>query len=102
MTIAITNGQLFVRLIILVVGFVIAISAIYLWLIPEYFQGYSSYSILIIGVSVAGVFGGYTSIKSCPSSPKISHKIFSVLSGLFVAALVAVLSLLIMVYVMGI
>ena len=83
MTTVITNGQKIVKLVILVIGSDIAISAIYLWLIPEFFHGYSSYSILIIGGTMAGMYGGYIIITCGPSGRKISHNVFSLLDVLF-------------------
>ena len=102
MTKIFSNCQMIASLIILIIIFVIAISAIYIWLLPEFFPGYSTYSILIIGVAIAGVSGGITKFKSCPSSQNFGHKVLSVLCGLFVSVLVAFFSLLIIVYVMGV
>jgi hypothetical protein len=93
----ITSKQI-TKIIFLAVGFVIAISATYVWVLPRFFDGYRSYSILILGVVMAGAWSGYLGFHSRTAGRKI---IQGSLCGLTVAVVVAVLSLLIIVNMRG-
>jgi len=90
------------RLIFLIIGSVCTISSTYLWLLPNYFKGYSSYSILILGVLITGVLAGLIYSKSSANTRKTTKGILTSLCGLVVAIIVTMLSLLIIVNETGI
>ena len=97
MEMTISKTQMVTRISFLVAGSVSGFSAAYLWLIPVFFNGYSTYSILILGVAIAGTGSGYICFKLCYDSSKTAPIVFSSLCGLGVATFVAVLSTLIII-----
>jgi hypothetical protein len=95
------TNHLIMNLIGIVAGFTAAIVAIYVWLIPSFFNEYKSYSFLIAGVCGAALIGGGCCHKVNNFKGKSAKKLLPYLCGLTVALLVALLSLLIIVNIMG-
>ncbi len=85
----------------IVAGFTAAIVAIYVWLIPSFFNGYKSYSFLIVGVCGAALLGGSCCHKANNITGKSAKQLLPYFYGLTVAFLVALLSLLIIVNIRG-
>lgn len=101
-TITIMKIQMVTRLIFLIIVSVSTISSTYLWLLPNYFKGYSTYSILILGVLITGVLAGLIYSKSSASSRKTTKGILTFLCGLVAAIIVTTFSLLIIINETGI
>ena len=95
------TSRLAMNLIGIAVGFSAAIVAMYVWLIPSFFNGYKSYSFLIAGVCGAALLGGGYCHKTNNFTGKTAKQLLPYLCGLFVALLVALLSLLIIVNLKG-
>ena len=95
-------GSLAVKLLGIVFSFTIIIAAVYVWILPIFFHGYKSYSYLVIGASIAALLGGYYCFKTMNMfMSTISRYFISSFCGIVVAALVVLLSLLIIVNVRG-
>lgn len=86
------------QIIALIAGFVFAIAATHIWVLPA---NYKTYSILVSGVAVAGTLGGAFCYKSWGNDNRIFKNTISTISGLVVAALVAFFSLFILLNVVG-
>lgn len=89
------------NLIGIVAGFTAAIVAIYVWLIPLFFNEYKRYSFLIVGVCGAALLGGGYCHKANNFAGKSAKQLLPFFCGLTVAFLVALLSLLIIVNIRG-
>ena len=85
----------------IVAGFSAAIVAIYAWLIPAFFNGYKTYSFLIVGVCGAAVLGGVCCRKANIFTGNAARQIFPYLCALIIAVLVGFFSLLIIVNIRG-
>jgi hypothetical protein len=66
----------------IVAGFTAAIVAIYAWLIPSFFNGYKSYSFLIVGVCGAALLGEAIVIKQITSQENQQSNCFHISVGL--------------------
>jgi hypothetical protein len=95
------TSRLTMKLIGIVVGFSVAIITIYVWLIPSFFNGYKSYSFLIVGVCGAAFLGGDYCNKANNFTGKTAKQLLPYICGLTVALLVALLSLLVIVNIRG-
>jgi len=94
--------SLIISLVGIVFGFSAAIAAIYVWLLPTFFDGYRTYSVLVAGVFGAALLGGGCIHKANGvNSGKTARQFLPYLCGVIVAALVGLLSLQIIVNVRG-
>jgi hypothetical protein len=94
--------HLLIKLFCIVVGFTISVSVAYVWLLPQFFNGYKTYSILILGVLGAAIIASYETYKWGNEQSGISTRIIlSTISGLAVAVLIVYFSLLIMLNIGG-
>lgn len=95
-------GVLTIKLLGIVFSFTIIIAAVYIWLLPILFHGYKTYSYLVIGASIAALFGGYCCYKATNVLMSATSKyVLSSFCGIVVATLVVLFSLLIIVNVRG-
>jgi hypothetical protein len=93
---------LFVKLIAIIVGFVAVLSTVYIWVLPEIFHGYKTYSLFAIGVIAAALLGGNYCYQIANVLASATSKVLlAFLGGFGVAALVSFLSLLIILNVRG-
>ena len=93
---------LLVRLSCIAVSAILAIAAVYIWLLPIFFNGHKTYSILVLGASGAAAAGGYNTFKSCADEVgKINKIMLPLFAGLAVAVVVVYFSLLIIVNMRG-
>jgi hypothetical protein len=76
-----------ISILIIVVVFIILISSTYGFVIPTFWADYKTPTILIVGVAIAAIFGGYI----CYQIPYDDTLFVKISYGLFGAAVVAVL-----------
>lgn len=97
-------GRLILKLIGIVIGFTVAIVAIYIWLIPSFFKGYGSYSFFVAGLCGAAWLAGRLCMKVNNPTQKanLQRLIISCCCGLLIAILVASFSMLIIVNTIGV
>lgn len=96
------KSYLLVKLSCIAVAVILAIAAAYVCLLPIFFDGHKTYSVLILGASGAAVAGGYNTYKSCYGAVgNINKIILPIFAGLAVAAIVVYFSLLIIVNIRG-
>ena len=87
-------SALSIKLLAVVVSFVLVIAGAYLWLIPAFFGGYKTYSIIVLGAIGSASVGAYCCYQMASAKAwGISKIIFVLLGGGVVGALVTVLSL---------
>ena len=86
----------------IVLGFTAAIAGFYAWLIPRFFVGFKTYSVFVLGISGAAILSGICSVKADNSiMTKQYGYLIPIITGLVVAALCMVFSLLIILNVRG-
>jgi len=96
------KSYLLAKLSCIAVAAIFAIAVAYVWLLPIFFNGLKTYSILIFGASGAAAVGGYNTYKSCEGEVgKINKIMLPAFAGLVVAAVVIYFSLLIVVNMRG-
>lgn len=82
------------KLLAVVVCFVIVIAGAYLWLLPVFFDGHKTYSIIVLGAIGSAIFGAYFSYQMAAANAWVISKfIVALLGGGAVGALVTLLSL---------
>lgn len=81
--------------------FTALIGGVYGFVIPAFFADYKTYSILIIGIGTAALFGGYIGYQILTDGALLSKIVLGICCATVVAILVAFLSLLIILNVSG-
>lgn len=89
-------GNLVIKLGAILVAFVVAISTVYVWILPGFFHGYKTYSFLVVGVISAALLSGYLSYQAANTVASATNRfLLASFCGLVVAALVVFFTLII-------
>lgn len=96
------HNLIFVKFAVIIVAFVVVISGIYVWLLPEFFQGYKTYSFLVVSIICSAVLSGYYGYVGFKIEPVIYRLVASFVCAAIVAFVIAFLSLLIIANLRGV
>lgn len=96
------TASLIIKLIGIIFVFVIVVAAIYICILPKFWNGYKTYFFLVIGAIGSAALGGYCCYKATSTLMSSATRLaISSFAGVIVAALVVVFSLFIIVNVRG-
>jgi len=95
-------ANLAIKLLGTAIGFAIIIATIYVWILPTLFNGYKTYSFLVIGSICSAVLSSYWCyISTNENISPIARYVICSFGGIIVAALVVIFSLFIILNVRG-
>ena len=85
--------RIIIKLLVIIIGSVAIIDTAYIWVLPTFFHGYRTYSILVIGASFAALLGGYCCYKTIKVLMSASVRfLLSSFCGVVVATIVVTLA----------
>lgn len=96
-----SKAQIASTLLVVAFGFTLAITGCYIWLLPKLFNGYKTYSVLVLGLLGSYVSGGYIAFKHSGVPSHAMRGFVTICCGLLVASVVLYFSMLIILNVMG-
>ena len=94
--------KLLIKLIFISIISILFIDIFYIWVLPNFFNGYKTYIFLIVGVIVAFLMSSYFCYRTISIiTATINSYFLSILVGVTVAALVLSVSLLVIINIKG-